>query len=265
MSAGAAVRLWLLPVWGLWWREMVRFVRQRSRVTGALLQPLVFWLVLGGGLNASFRPAGVTGVSYVAYFFPGTIVLVLLFTAVFATIATVEDRKSGFLQGVLVAPVPRPAIVLGQLLGSTTLATIQGTLMLCAAPLVGIRFGPGAAALAVLLMALMGLALSGLGLSIAWRMDSTQGFHAVMNLLLLPMWFLSGAVFPMTGAPFAIQWLMTLNPLMYGVAALRRSLYWAQTGALEDLPSLGVGVGITILFAVLAFVLATRSARRHLW
>src|SRR5215510_12404103 len=107
-----------LPVYALWRREVLRFVRQRSRVSGAFAQPLVFWLLLGGGLNASFRPAGAApGTNYVEYFYPGTIALVLLFTAIFATISTVEDRRAGFLQGVLVAPVPRWAIIAGQALG----------------------------------------------------------------------------------------------------------------------------------------------------
>src|SRR5438552_13809007 len=129
----------LLPVFALWRREIVRFVRQRSRVTGAFAQPLVFWLLLGGGLNASFQPAGSTaGISYVEYFYPGSIALVLLFTAIFATISTVEDRREGFLQGVLVAPVPRWNIVLGQALGGATLATAQGIPFLFVAPLLGI-------------------------------------------------------------------------------------------------------------------------------
>src|SRR5713101_5459771 len=107
----------------LWWREIIRFVRQRSRLVGAFIQPLVFWMLLGGGLNASFRPPGMpAGVTYVEYFYPGMIVLVLLFTAIFATISTVEDRRAGFLQGVLVAPISRATVVMGQAAGGATLA-----------------------------------------------------------------------------------------------------------------------------------------------
>ncbi|GBD25728.1 Inner membrane transport permease YbhR [bacterium HR30] len=259
------MRRWILPVWGLWWREMVRFVRQRSRVTGALLQPLVFWLLLGGGLNASFRPTGFAGVSYVEYFYPGTVVLVLLFTAIFATIATVEDRKSGFLQGVLVAPMARSAIVLGQVLGSATLATLQGTLMLAFAPAGGVRLALGPFVLTVLVMSVLAIALSGLGLSIAWRMDSTQGFHAVMNMLLLPLWFLSGAVFPVNDAPLPIWLLMVVNPLMYGMAALRRSLYWQEAPSLEGLPSFATSLLVSVVFAAATLALATRNAKRQVW
>src|SRR5262252_2384585 len=170
----------LLPVIALWRREMVRFVRQRSRISGAFAQPLVFWLLLGGGLNASFRPAGAgAGTNYVEYFYPGTIALVLLFTAIFATISTVEDRRAGFLQGVLVAPVPRWSIVLGQALGGASLAVLQGALFLLLAPLVGIHLSVKAVLSTLFVMTIVSLALTNLGLIIAWRMESTQGFHAI--------------------------------------------------------------------------------------
>src|SRR5438034_10414436 len=133
----------MLAVATLWRRGVIRFVRQRSRLVGALAQPFVFWLLLGGGLSPSFRPPGApAGTSYLAYLYPGILALVLLFTAIFATISTVEDRHSGFLQGVLVAPVSRTAIVVGQALGGTTLAVGQGLAFLAFAPLAGLRLAP---------------------------------------------------------------------------------------------------------------------------
>lgn len=264
MTANDSMRLWL-PAWALWRREMVRFVRQRSRLTGAFLQPLVFWLLLGGGLNASFRPASAgTELPYVAYFFPGTVVLVLLFTAIFATISTVEDRKSGFLQGVLVAPVPRWVITLGQVLGGASLALLQGLLMLLLAPLAGVPLSSSGLLLAIWVMFLIAVALTSLGLVIAWRMDSTQGFHAIMNLLLLPLWFLSGAFFPEAGAPAPLRWLMRMNPLTYGMAALRRALYWSNAQVLPPLPSWGIGLTVTVAFAVASFAAAVWSSQRKL-
>lgn len=131
-------------VFALWQREIVRFVRQRSRLIGAFAQPLAFWLLLGGGFSASFRPPGAPeGSGYLEYLYPGIIMLALLFTAIFATIAVVEDRKMGFLQGVLVAPVSRMSIVLGQALGSTTLALLQGGLLLLLAPVAGVSLSWG--------------------------------------------------------------------------------------------------------------------------
>jgi ABC-2 type transport system permease protein len=252
-----------LPVFTLWRREVIRFVRQRSRVTGAFAQPLVFWLLLGGGLNASFRPAGApSGTNYVEYFYPGTIALVLLFTAIFATISTVEDRKAGFLQGVLVAPVPRWSIVLGQALGGTTLAVLQGALFMLLAPLLGIALSFAALAATLAVMTIVALALTSLGLIIAWRMESTQGFHAIMNLILIPIWLLSGAFFPATGAPAPLRWLMLINPLTYGMAALRRCLYLRNPTAAGAVPAMVPALLVSVAFCVVAFVMAARSAQR---
>jgi ABC-2 type transport system permease protein len=258
--APAGGSVWL-PIYSLWRREIVRFLRQRSRVTGALAQPIVFWLLVGGGLNASFRPAGQEGVSYVAYFYAGMIALVLLFTAIFSTIATVEDRKTGFLQGVLVAPVPRWAIVVGQALGGTTLAVLQGGLTLLLAPLLGIELTPLSVVATLLVMTVIGLGLTGLGLVIAWRMDSTQGFHAIMNLILIPIWLLSGAFFPVAGAPVPLRWVMLANPLTYGMAALRHCLYAAEPGLAGPVAPFLPSLLATTVFAAVALWAAARSAR----
>lgn len=253
----------LLPVMTLWWREIVRFVRQRSRLSGAFAQPLVFWLLLGGGLSASFRPVGVPeGTSYAEYFYPGTIVLVLLFTAIFATISIVEDRREGFLQGVLVAPIPRSSIVLGQALGGTTLALLQGVLFLLLAPVVGVSLTPLSVVSGVAVMFLVSFGLTNLGLLIAWRMDSTQGFHAIMNLILLPMWLLSGAFFPATGVPIWLTWVIQVNPLTYGMAALRRCFYLGDPLAAGEVPALLPSLAIISAFCVLTFLLAIQAARR---
>ncbi|MGH7814112.1 MAG: ABC transporter permease [Candidatus Binataceae bacterium] len=248
----------------LWTREITRFARQRSRVIGAILQPLVFWLLLGAGLGASFKPAGMPShINYAQYFYPGVIVLVLLFTAIFATIATVEDRREGFLQGVLVAPVSRTTIVFGQALGATTLALMQGLVFLILAPLAGIHLSIGAIMLTAAMMAIIAFALTSIGLSIAWRIESTQGFHAIMNLILIPIWMLSGAFFPITGAPAWLRWTMAANPLTYAMSALRDSLYLAEPGAAgPSILPLGASAIIAIAFAIAMFALASRTAHR---
>jgi ABC-2 type transport system permease protein len=253
----------LLPVATLWWREIVRFRRQRSRLVGAFGQPVVFWLLIGGGLSASFRPPGAPADSgYLQYFYPGIVALIVLFTAIFATISVVEDRRAGFLQGVLVAPVARMSIVLGQALGGTTLALLQAVLFLLLAPAVGIPLTAGAFAAAAGVVFLMGFALTNLGLVIAWRMDSTQGFHAIMNLILLPIWLLSGAFFPAAGAPGWLAWIMALNPLTYGMGALRRVLYAATPAAAGTVPPLGTSLAVTVAFGAVVFLAATEAARR---
>ncbi len=253
-----------LPVLTLWWREMIRFCRQRSRITGALLQPLVFWLLLGSGFSASFRPPGVSGVGYGGYFYPGILAMVILFTAIFSTIAVVEDRQHGFLQGVLVAPIRRSQIVLGQAFGATSLALIQGLLFLVFAPFLGISLNPLRIALVAGVMSLVGFGLVNLGLMIAWRLDSTQGFHAIMNLILLPMWFLSGSLFPSSGLPFWLDWAMRIDPLTYGVAALRHALYGGVPTALGAIPPYSLSLIVVGAFALLTFGGATWTASRKL-
>jgi ABC-2 type transport system permease protein len=248
----------------LWWREITRFRRQRSVIIGSLVQPLIFWVLIGWGFRASFRPSGMPlGVDYVQYFYPGVIMLVLLFTAIFATIQTVEDRQEGFLQGVLAAPVSRATVVLGQALGGTTLALAQGLIFLALAPLAGITLSLGAVVATAAMMAVTAFALTSIGLMIAWRIESTRGFHLIMNSILVPIWFLSGAFFPAAGAPPWLKWTMRMNPLTYQMAALRKALYLADPAAIAGgLPSFRLTVPVSIGFAVVAFALATLVASR---
>jgi ABC-2 type transport system permease protein len=251
MAASLAI---VRPALSLCRRELVRFVRQRNRIVGALATPIVFWLLIGLGMRHSFNAASMPdGGDYMRYFFPGTVVMILLFTAIFSTISIIEDRREGFLQSVLVAPVSRMAIVLGKLLGGTLLAFGQGLIFLLLAPLIGLSLSPLALLAACGFLFVVSFALTGLGFCIAWRMSSTQGFHAIMNLFLMPMWFLSGALFPATGA---MRWVMGLNPLTYGLAGLRRSMYLGNLSAVS-LPGWPACIGVTLLFAVVMFALAS--------
>jgi ABC-2 type transport system permease protein len=249
----------------LWRRELTRFFRQPSRIAGAVGTPLIFWLLLGSGLSGSFRlPGGPAGFSYFQYFFPGTIVLVLLFAAIFSNISVIEDRHEGFLQGVLVAPVSRSTIVAGKVLGGATLAWIQGVVFLALAPLSGVRLTAASALAAAGILAVLALSLTSLGFAFAWKLDSVQGFHAIMNVVLMPMWLLSGSFFPVNGAPFWLGALMRLNPLTYGVAALRSTLYGPAAGLGSGLPGPAVSLGVTLALGLAAFaagLLATRGGR----
>jgi ABC-2 type transport system permease protein len=266
-NAGATGRgrsLLLLPAVSLWWREMVRFLRQPNRVFGALGQPLVFWLLLGSGLGSSFRPSSSGDeVSYLTYLYPGTMTLILLFTAIFATISIIEDRKEGFLQSVLVAPVSRAAIVLGKVLGAATLATAQARLLVLLAPLLGISITPATVLALTAVLFLVAFGLASLGFLISWRMDSTQGFHAIMNVLLIPMWLLSGAFFPAEGAPGWLAWVMRLNPLSYGMTAIRGILDGGMTGqAGSASPSPAIALAVAAAASIIAFAAAILLARR---
>jgi ABC-2 type transport system permease protein len=212
----------LLPALSLWWREIVRFYRMPTRVVGVIASPVMFWLVLGSGFGKSL---GSNGQSYLEFFFPGALIMIVLFTSIFAMMSVIEDRRAGFLLSVLVAPVSRTSIVLGKVLGGTTLGTLQGVLFLLIAPLIGIPLNLSTFALALLTIWLIAFSLTALGFAVAWRMDSAQGFHAVVNMFLIPLWLLSGAVFPLSTASEWLQLVMRINPLTYGMDALRMTLF----------------------------------------
>jgi len=245
--------LWL-PVVTLAQRELTRFFRQRTRIVGALGQPIIFWVLFGAGLNGSFRGPG--EMSYQEYFFPGIAIMILMFTAIFSTISIIEDRREGFLQGVLVAPIPRASLVLGKVVGGTILAVFQAMVFLIVGPaLAWVGLSPPMHsgltwqnAVAVIgFLGLVGFSLTALGYLIAWPMDSTHGFHAIMSVFLMPMWLLSGSFFP-PGESGWLTWVIRLNPLTYGVAGLRRIMS-ADPQTVETLPSWQICLTVTILAA----------------
>ena len=253
----------LLPAFTLWWREIVRFYRQKTRVVGVLASPLVFWVVLGSGFGNSFRSAGGPAQQhYLDYSYPGTLILIVLFTSIFAMMSLIEDRKEGFLLSVMVAPVPRSAIVLGKVLGGTTLAAIQGMIFLIFAPFAGVHLNPLQVLLIAVVVFLVSFALTALGFAIAWPMDSTSAFHGVINLFLIPLWLLSGALFSPSGASGWIRALMYLNPLTYGVEALRALLYPAMDSPFPLPYSLATLLLFSLAMFGLAFLMANRRTTR---
>jgi ABC-2 type transport system permease protein len=238
----------------------VRFYRQTTRVIGVLASPLVFWLVIGSGFGTSFRSGGGPGQQhYLDYFYPGALIMIVLFTSIFTMMSVIEDRKEGFLLSVLVAPVPRAAIVLGKVLGGTTLSAIQGMIFLFLAPFAGIHLGIVQIFMVGAVVLLVSFALTALGFAIAWPMDSAQAFHGIINLFLIPLWLLSGALFPLAGASGWIRVLMRLNPLTYGVDALRGLLY---PGAETSFP-LPEAMATLLLFSLVMFGLAFLMANRR--
>ncbi|MEC7726914.1 MAG: ABC transporter permease, partial [Planctomycetota bacterium] len=200
--------------------------------------------------------------SYSEYFFSGTLSMITLFTAIFATITVIEDRKEGFLQGVLVSPVPRAAIALGKILGGATLGLGLAVIFLALAPFAGIELGLDNALMGLGVLALLAVAVTGLGFVLAWLMDSAAGYHGIMMLFLMPMLLLSGAFFPIEQAHWLISWIRHINPMTYGLGALRHALHGAAPGC----PSFMVCMVGTVVFAVVTFLLGTyvvtrRSAR----
>lgn len=248
----AAASLWT-PAYSLWRRELVRFYRQKARVVGVIASPLLFWLVLGSGFSKTFQSHGATAAAssshYLSYFFPGAIVMIVLFTAIFSMMSLIQDRNEGFLLSVLAAPISRSAIVLGKVLGGATLAAIQGWIFLVFAPLAGVHVGVVGILYSLLVIALTSFALTALGFVIAWPMDSTQAFHAVINLILIPLWLLSGALFPASGASGWLRLVMLLNPLTYGVDALRNGLFPVEATTFSPV----VNLIVTLVFCAIVF------------
>ena len=261
VSSGATTARpsFLLSMSTLWWREIRSFYRQRSRVIGVLATPLVFWLLLGSGFGTSLRTSAGSE-NYLQFFYPGTVVLVVLFTAIFSNMSIIEDRREGFLLSVLVAPVSRWALVLGKVTGATTIGVLQGLLFLPLAPLLGISVSPERipAILGVLLVLSFGL--TGLGFFFAWWLNSVQGFHSVMNVVLMPMWILSGAVFPADGAAGWVKGVMSFNPLTYGISAYRH--YLAPAGVQVTGPSIETCWAVTVVFGVFTLAAACYQAGR---
>ncbi len=249
----------VLPAFTLWWREIVRFYRQTTRVIGVLASPLVFWIVIGSGFGTSFRSGSAGQENYRNYFYPGALIMIVLFTSIFTMMSVIEDRKEGFLLSVLVAPVPRSAIVLGKVLGGTTLSAIQGMIFLIFAPFAGAHLDPLRLLLVAVVVFLISFALTALGFAIAWPMDSSQAFHGIVNLFLIPLWLLSGALFPRGGASGWIRAIMDINPLTYGVEALHALLY---PGAETEIP-LSRDIFTLVLFSLVMFALAFVVANRR--
>jgi len=258
-------------------REIIRFFRQRNRVVGAIVQPLLFWLLFGAGLRESFQLAetgSASEVTFAEYYFPGTLMLILLFTAIFTTISIIEDRREGFLQAVLTAPIPRWSMVLGKIGGGSLIAIFQGLIFLLLALTLNrerLQVSPLAIVSLVGFMSLSAAALTSLGFVIAWRMESTQGFHAIMSVLLMPMWLLSGAFFPVPPAgenatlmQIGMHYLMVCNPLTYCVAGVRRLTF--TEAALGDLPTPDLWFCwlIAAIFGAVMFVAACWVSRQRI-
>ena len=238
-------------------REFTRFIRQPHRVIGSIGQPLIFWLLLGAGLTPSFNAPGLEGMTYLEYFYPGVLMMLILFASVFASITIIEDRDQGFLQGVLVAPVPRLGIVLGKVGGASLVALFQTAILLAAAPFVGLTVGLGGAVLLAVTLVLISLGFTALGFLFAWGMKSTAGFHAIMMVIMMPMWVLSGAFFPITGVPGWLYGIMMANPVTHAMTILRAPFYespvalFSQGGYLIALAVVVAWVAISLTLAAM--------------
>ncbi len=251
----------LATVRTLWRRDLVRFFRQPSRLAGALGQPILFWLIIGSGMAGTFRMPG-SSVGYLEFFYPGVVLMVVLFAAIFTTVSVIEDRHQGFLQSVLAGPGSRGALVVGKAVGSASVALSQVALFLVLAPAAGFPLASVNWALLVLALALVAVGLSALGFAVAWTVDNVQGYHAIQMTLLVPLWVVSGALFPPSPEHPAFTAVMRANPVAYGVSAARRALSGPLApGALPG--SAARDLAVVAVFALAMLALAMLAARRR--
>ncbi len=218
------VRSELRAIRVVWKRELIRFSRDRLRIVTSLIQPFLFLFVLGTGLSR-LASQGTHGVNLRTFVYPGVLCMAVMFTAMFSAASLVWDREFGFLREMMVAPVRRSSLVLGKCLGGATVAAFQGVIVLCLAGLVGVPYAAGLIALVFGLQLLLAFAITAFGVMVAARITQMQSFMALMQMAIMPMYFLSGALFPVSGLP---QWLAILNrldPLTYAVDPMRRSVF----------------------------------------
>jgi ABC-2 type transport system permease protein len=271
--------LWptLRAIYIIWYRDLLRFWRDRTRLLATFAQPLLYLLIFGTGLSSalsgSFGGSGApAGFSYTQFIFPGIIGMSVLFSSMFAAVSIVWDREFGFLKEVLVAPIDRSAVAIGKALGGATQAMAQGLILLVLAPLIGVKLTVMSVVTLIPLVFVLAFALSAMGVAIASRMRSMQGFQMVMNFLVMPMFFLSGALFPLSGLPAWMTFLTRIDPAAYGIDPIRHVLLdgAGMPSALLDRMSLTVGnttipivaeVGILLAFGIVVLGIAVRNFR----
>jgi ABC-2 type transport system permease protein len=230
-------------VYIMWLRELKRFIRSKSRLVGSLAQPLLFLLAFGYGFGHVYQAAGEG--NYINFLAPGIIGMSIIFTSIFNGMQVIWDRQFGFLKETMVAPVSRVSIMLGRTLGGATVATLQGVIVLIVTLFVGFHPASWAALIpAVLVMFLIGTLFSSLGLMVASLLRDMQGFQLIMNFLVMPLFFLSGALFPLDSVPTVLLWIARFDPLSYGIDALRSFLIEQSV--------FGLGLDIPVLIAVAA-------------
>ncbi|WP_031495249.1 ABC transporter permease [Bryobacter aggregatus] len=244
----------MTAIYILWLRELKKYSRSRAQVIASLGQPLLYLLVLGFGLGPVFAKAG--NGSYLQFVAPGVIGMTVLFSSVFSGVGLLWDRQFGFLKETLVAPVPRLHIMIGKTLGGATVALLQGTLILIVCLIAGFRPDWTQLPLGILFMAMIAIVFAAMGTAIGSVLVDMQGFQLVMNFLVMPIFFLSGALYPLTNLPLALSIVTKLDPLTYGVDGLRGALIAStQFGMLTDF-------GVLALAAAFFLVLGARCFSR---
>jgi ABC-2 type transport system permease protein len=269
-------------VYIIWYRDIIRFWRDRVRLVMSLAQPILYLAIFGVGLSSTLGKSGSLGgaglpasFSYIQFMYPGVLGMAVLFTAIFSAMSVVWDREFGFLREILVAPISRSAVALGKALGGATQAALQGVVMLVFAPFVGVHLTVVSVLEVIPLLFLLAFALTSFGVAISARLKTMQGFQVVMNFLMMPMFFLSGALFPLRGLPGWMTVLTRFDPVAYGIAPVRSAILGGAglpQAAVDRLTSVtigsyivpvGVDVAVLAAFSAAMLAIAMRSFRHR--
>ncbi|MHB8859912.1 MAG: ABC transporter permease [Thermoleophilia bacterium] len=249
-------------VYIIWLRDLKRHFRDRARIIGSLASPIIFIFILGQGLGSTIGanlPVGGGTLDYKTFMFPGILGMTVLFAGVFASVSIVWDREFGFLKEMLVAPVPSWSIAVGKVVSGATIASFQGCIMLLLAPFAGVSLSPLIIAELIPTLFLVACSMTGLGVLVASRLKSMQGFQMIMNFIMMPMFFISGAMFPLANAPGWMDALSKIDPLTYGVDALRSIM-------LVDVPSryaFSTDIAVIALLSVVMVAIAVTTFSRQ--
>jgi len=249
------------PVYVICMREFIKFFREKSRLLGTLARPVLWLFVVGNGMSSLIRPQ-LGGVSYLQFIFPGMLGMTILFSSIFSSISIVWDREFGFMKEMLVAPISRLSIVIGKTISGTLISAAQAIIIMVLIPFLGIRITLLQCVEVVLVALLVSFCITSLGILIAARLTSFDGFNIIMNFLVMPMLFLSGAMYPVTAMPTALRHLTLINPLTYGIDAFKHVLLRNGTPPLGPEFPLVLDLVIVTALSVIMLTLAALSFRR---
>ncbi|SES38620.1 ABC transporter permease [Salisediminibacterium halotolerans] len=269
-------------VLAIWQRDITKFFRDKARLFGSFTMPVLFLLIFGGGMSGTMETmmAGNMGetaadFNYIEFVFPGIVSMTLLMTSVFSALSIIEDKDFGYMKEILVSPVSRISIAVGKMFGAASVATIQGVILFALIPFLGLSYDPLSVLQVIPFMFLLACALSGLGLLFASLIRSTQGFQMTVNILVMPMIFLSGALFPVNNLPGWMEAVVTVNPVTYGVHVMKNVMVDVENTPAEVAEAMGLNLSVfgqdvtvfgaivfILIFAVLLALLATKSFSR---
>lgn len=241
-------------------RELKKFVREKSRLISAIARPLLWLFIVGAGISR-LVPRD-TGVSYTQFIFPGIIGMTILFSSIFSSISIIWDKEFGFMKEILVAPVSRLSIVIGKALSGTLISTIQAAIILALFPFLGLSLGVPQVIAVILLSASVSFCISAFGIVLATFYDSYESFSVIMNFIIMPMFFLSGAMYPVKLLPKVLQFVATINPLTYGIDALKHVMFPRGAGSLGPDFSLFTNVAVIIISSLIFVAVAGRAFER---